>query len=351
MKKILLVIDAQEGFMVPGITDPQKVLLDQLLEKKLFDCVISSIYRNDPGNNIVKFMGWKQLMTAEEQQVTPVVAAHTHHYVTKTKYSAFCPELVQILKEANGGVLPECVFVAGFDTECCVLMSAVDLFEAGIRPIVLSRYCGASGGEEAQLAGLRTMRSLIGDNNICSQVIGEAADLDAALAFAENLEHVTSDPTPRKAQRLVEKLLHRGWRVSFAESCTGGKAAAALIDVPSASGAFDVSFVTYANDAKIRYVDVSADTITAHGVVSEEVAGEMAAGAAKAAKAKVGVGISGIAGPSGATANKPVGMVCFGFYVDGKTVTRTMQFGAVGRNAVRQLSVDYVYDTLLALLD
>ena len=156
--------------------------------------------------------------------------------------------------------------------------------------------------------------------------------------------------TYEKAQALVDRLMELGWRISFAESCTGGKAAAGIVDVPDASKVFDLSFVTYANEAKIKCVGVSADTIEEYGVVSEPVAAQMAAGAAKAAGAQVGVGISGVAGPSGGTAAKPVGMVCFGFYVDGEIYTKTVQFGSIGRAEVRQGSVDLVYDTLLEYL-
>ncbi len=153
-----------------------------------------------------------------------------------------------------------------------------------------------------------------------------------------------------KAQELVDHLNALGWYISFAESCTGGMAAAGIVDVASASSVFKEAYVTYANDAKIRLLDVSADTIAQHGVVSEPVAAQMAAGAARNASAQVGVGISGIAGPSGGTSAKPVGMVCFGFYIDGDVHTKTVQFGDIGRNAVRQSSVEFVYDTLLALL-
>lgn len=153
-------------------------------------------------------------------------------------------------------------------------------------------------------------------------------------------------PSP-KAQALVDRLHQLGWYISFAESCTGGKAAAGIVDVPSASNVFQSSFVTYANDAKVQLLDVSPASITRYGVVSEPVAGEMAIGAAKKSSAQVGVGISGIAGPSGGTATKPVGTVCFGFYIDSKLYTKTVQFGNIGRNAVREQSVDFVYDFLL----
>lgn len=153
-----------------------------------------------------------------------------------------------------------------------------------------------------------------------------------------------------KAEKIVGLLQKQNRRITFAESCTGGRAAAGIVDVPSASAVLDVSFVTYANEAKIRFLGVSPDTIAAHGVVSEPAAAEMAKGCAKAADAAVGVGISGIAGPGGGTPTKPVGMVCFGFCVEGKVVTFTRQFGALGRSEVRDAAVDFVYDTLLTLL-
>lgn len=153
-----------------------------------------------------------------------------------------------------------------------------------------------------------------------------------------------------KAETIVGLLQKQNRRITFAESCTGGRAAAGIVDVPSASAVLDVSFVTYANEAKIRFLGVSSDTIASHGVVSEPVAGEMAKGAASAGEAQIGVGISGIAGPSGGTPTKPVGMVCFGFCVDGEVSTYTKRFGALGRSEVRDAAVDFVYDTLLTFL-
>jgi nicotinamide-nucleotide amidase len=150
--------------------------------------------------------------------------------------------------------------------------------------------------------------------------------------------------------RVVEQLISKGWHISFAESCTGGLASARIVNVPDASKVLDASVVTYANDAKINYLGVSSDTIESFGVVSENVASEMARGIAKANNAEVGVGITGIAGPGGATATKPVGMVCFGFYVNGEVCTSTVYFGAVERNNVRRKSVDFVYNKLLKLL-
>lgn len=153
-----------------------------------------------------------------------------------------------------------------------------------------------------------------------------------------------------KEELLVKNLSGRGWHIAFAESCTGGLAAARLINVPFASNVIDESIITYANEAKIKYLGVPEEMIEQYGVVSEEVAGAMASGMARAAGCEVGVGISGIAGPSGAVPGKPVGMVCFGFFVDGAVHTATRQFGGIGRNSVRAASVEFVYDTLLRLL-
>ncbi len=152
-------------------------------------------------------------------------------------------------------------------------------------------------------------------------------------------------------ERLVRLLKERGLRICFAESCTGGLAAAGLVSVPDASCVLDVSFVTYANEAKIEYLGVSLEDIRQYGVVSEQVARQMAVGAAKRSRAQVGVGITGIAGPGGGTQEKPVGTVCFGFFIKKETSVFTKSFGNLGRNAVREESVRFVYEKLLELLE
>ena len=154
---------------------------------------------------------------------------------------------------------------------------------------------------------------------------------------------INQEEIDARAALIVDILTARGWTISFAESCTAGLAAAHLVDIPSASNVFHSSFVTYSNEAKEKYLGVSAETIAEKGVVSEEVA-------VRANGAQVGVGITGIAGPSGGTKTKPVGMVCFGFVIDGKTMSATKQFGEIGRDAVRLASVEYVYSFLATML-
>ena len=151
-------------------------------------------------------------------------------------------------------------------------------------------------------------------------------------------------------EQVVSLLQKKDYHISFAESCTGGLCATRLVSVASASAVFDAGVVTYANEAKIKYLDVKPETIEQYGVVSEPVAGQMAEGVAMAQNAEVGVGVSGIAGPSGGTATKPVGMVCFGFYVDGELTTVTKQFGDLGRNVVREAATEFVFEKLAELL-
>ena len=151
-------------------------------------------------------------------------------------------------------------------------------------------------------------------------------------------------------EKTVELLKARGWHIAFAESCTAGLAVGTLVDVPSASAVLNASFITYANEAKVRYAHVREETLKATGAVSEETALEMAIGVAKETGAEVGVGISGIAGPGGGTEEKPVGTVCFGFFVNGKASACTCHFEALSRREVRESAVRFVFRSLTALL-
>lgn len=350
MKHFLLVIDLQKGFIEPETNGYVEDRITTLAKQGSFDCVIASIYKNYQGSPISRLMGWNKLMTEAEQEVCDSFKGNFDCSFDKTTYSAYCDELLELLKANNGGVLPEAVFISGVDTECCVLMTAADLFEAGIRPILLADYCAASGGVEAHNAGLRSIESLIGTNNIYYGDISSASQLDSIVEAAKSSQHSPCVSQSIKAARLTEILKSKGYKISFAESCTGGLAAAGIVSVASASEVFDSSFVTYSNDSKMKYLGVSEDDINSLGVVSEKVALSMAVGAAKENNAQIGVGISGIAGPTGGTDKKPVGMVCFGFYVDGESFSVTRNFGNIGRNKVRNASAEFVYDFLLEKL-
>ena len=152
------------------------------------------------------------------------------------------------------------------------------------------------------------------------------------------------------SEQLVNLLTDKKLKISAAESCTGGMFISSLVSVAGSSAVIGASYITYSDEAKIKTVGVSADTINTFGVVSENVALEMATGAAKAACADIGVGITGYAGPASDENDTTVGTVCFGFYIGGKTLTSTKHFGDVGRNVVRELSCVYATDMLIRLI-
>ena len=152
------------------------------------------------------------------------------------------------------------------------------------------------------------------------------------------------------AARLGEEALKRGAVLATAESCTAGGISFAITAVPGSSAWFDRGFVTYTPESKEEMLGVRRDVIATHGVVSEEVARSMAEGAVARSRATIAVSVTGIAGPGGAEPGKPVGTVCFGFFVGGAVTTVTRHFGAVGRAEVRAAATDFVFARLCQML-
>lgn len=137
---------------------------------------------------------------------------------------------------------------------------------------------------------------------------------------------------------VVAMLANRNYTIAAAESCTAGMFAATLVNVAGASEVLNESFITYSNDAKIKYLGVKEETLKSVGAVSEETAAQMAEGAAKAANANVGVGITGLAGPGGETPEKKAGLVYIGVCVNGKTKVNRYQLRG-NRQKVREIAV------------
>lgn len=151
------------------------------------------------------------------------------------------------------------------------------------------------------------------------------------------------------ARRVGQILAARGWRLATAESCTGGWIAEAVTAIGGSSAWFDRGFVTYSNEAKMDMLGVSARTLGGHGAVSEATAVEMAAGALARSLAEVAVAVSGIAGPSGATPTKPVGMVCLAWAArDGVSRVLTAHFDG-DREAVRRQAVIHALEGVIAI--
>ena len=142
----------------------------------------------------------------------------------------------------------------------------------------------------------------------------------------------------------------RSLRLATAESCTGGMISAALTSVAGSSDVFERGFVTYSNAAKQDMLGVLAQTLASHGAVSEAVAQEMAEGALAKSRADLAVSVTGIAGPGGSEF-KPEGRVCFGLAQRGMhTRVETVEFGPLGRDAVRQATVDHALNLLSVAL-
>ncbi len=137
---------------------------------------------------------------------------------------------------------------------------------------------------------------------------------------------------------LVEALDRKKYTIAAAESCTAGMFVGRLVNVPGASNVLNESFITYSNEAKMKYLGVREETLKEFGAVSEETARQMAEGVAKAAKADVGVGITGLAGPGGETKEKKAGLVYIGVTVGQKTKVQKCQLRG-NRQKVREVAV------------
>lgn len=144
---------------------------------------------------------------------------------------------------------------------------------------------------------------------------------------------------------VVKQLKENGLRLSIAESCTGGLLSGHLVNVAGASEVFHEGFITYSNEAKIKYLGVKEETLARYGAVSSQVAKEMALGAAKVSGSDCALAVTGIAGPDGGTEEKPVGLVYIACYVKGEVTV--MEYHLKGnRQKVRELSVIYALDLL-----
>lgn len=151
-----------------------------------------------------------------------------------------------------------------------------------------------------------------------------------------------------KATQLGVALQSAGLVAATAESCTGGMVAAAITDVAGSSEWFDRGFVTYSNQAKIEMLGVREATLAAHGAVSEQTVREMAAGAVARSAAALSVAISGIAGPGGGTAARPVGLVWFA-WAHGEQLRSEQRIFKGDRASVRQQAASLALDGLLEM--
>ncbi|RZI96914.1 MAG: CinA family protein [Variovorax sp.] len=160
-----------------------------------------------------------------------------------------------------------------------------------------------------------------------------------------NSEH----STPALVGLVADLLQKQRWMLATAESCTGGLIAGACTELAGSSAWFERGFVTYSNEAKTELLGVDAALIAAHGAVSEQVAHAMTLGALAASRAQVALAVTGVAGPTGGSAEKPVGTVWFGWSVGGEVRTERRRFDG-DRATVRAATVAHALHTLVTLL-
>lgn len=202
----------------------------------------------------------------------------------------------------------------------------LDLFHRGNPTLAL--YCGP--GEVAARITTRVKEGEDADA-IIGPVYDEILRRVGDAFYGEGMNYTLADA-------VLKLLRERGETVTFAESCTGGLLAGEFVGAPGASECLMESYVTYANSAKEKLLGVSGDTLASSGAVSEECAREMAVGALKAAGADWAVSVTGIAGPDGGTAEKPVGTVYVGVAHNGSAVAKRFSFRG-DRQWIRTLSV------------
>lgn len=174
-----------------------------------------------------------------------------------------------------------------------------------------------------------------------------SSTLDRLAGPYESPPTMFPDDIQRLAERVIEAAASRGLMIAAAESCTGGLVSAALTDIPGSSAVVERGFVTYGNAAKTGMLDVPADLIDRHGAVSEPVARAMTEGALARSAAHVTVAVTGIAGPGGGSADKPVGLVHFAAIGLTGLIHVEHRFGDIGREGVRLESVRTALKLLL----
>ncbi len=180
--------------------------------------------------------------------------------------------------------------------------------------------------------------------NLC-----EETEVRAGAKPCANVEPVEHDNESLE-ERLVNLLAKRKMTVTTAESCTGGLIAGNLVNVAGASDVLNEGYVTYSNEAKQRLVGVSAKTLERFGAVSEQTAREMAEGAARAACADMALSATGIAGPGGGTAEKPVGLVYIGCFANGITRVKECRFKG-NRRENREQTVEEALKLAVEMLE
>ncbi|NBW41728.1 isochorismatase family protein [bacterium] len=192
MGNALVVVDLQEGF-VNEKTEQTAHDIKDLVEGAVFDPVVFTRFRNSEFSPHRQFLGWDRLLREDEYRLWREIEPLAKDVFDKASYTSLTPEFRHRLFTQN----IDTVFVAGLDTDCCVLKTASDLFESGVRAVVLADFCASNGGEKSHKAGLLALRRLIGRNNII-EGISDLSELKDYVArnFGQNTPIIIPEVTP-----------------------------------------------------------------------------------------------------------------------------------------------------------
>ena len=156
----------QKGFTSSDHTAYLKEKIANLLEQNIFDIVIATRFLNEDNSIFEQLHSWKYLKEEMERELVEEIEPYIDYVEDKYIYTCVNANFIQRLCQLNGGQYPTRIFLAGVDTDCCVLTTAVDLFENNIRPIVLTDYCASNGGAESHKAAIICMKRLLGKKQI-----------------------------------------------------------------------------------------------------------------------------------------------------------------------------------------
>lgn len=179
MKNILILVDMQNGFTRYPQTEALVGKIEQMLRLGLFDKVVATQFMNYDDSIYEKVFAWQGLKDQKDRAIRKELLPFIDVVKEKSVYTCVSADFLQRICQLNNGSYPEKLFIAGVDTDCCVLTIAIDLFEHNIRPVVLTAYCHSNGGEAFHQAGILCMKRLVGSRQVTDREL--TCDTDLAL--------------------------------------------------------------------------------------------------------------------------------------------------------------------------
>jgi nicotinamide-nucleotide amidase len=245
----------------------------------------------------------------------------------------FCEYVMPYLKNKGSYILESVVLRVFGVGESAMETKIMDLIDAQTNPTI------ATYAKEGEVTLRITARVEKGENadSILRPVVNEIKRRTGDCLYSDQDE--TLDTVAAKL------ILENNITIATAESCTGGLISEMLTNIPGISKAFMGGAVTYSNEAKMEYLGVREQTLRAHGAVSRETAAEMADGIRKGLKTDIGISVTGIAGPDGGTAEKPVGLVYIGLSAEGGTITKELRLSG-SRSKIRNITALNAFDLI-----